>query len=138
MSKLIYKGYSVGHPWYYVRGGKTLSLKDIQAHVNAGRYEGYLAQHISKAHQRAEPGRSAELRDLRAKLIADFWQDVSRYRQCACELRQWREENTAKDAIVCADIHTAISLKVNHLINGFANLRSLDALPAQADLFDAM
>ncbi|MGH1464120.1 MAG: hypothetical protein ACRBBQ_02050 [Cognatishimia sp.] len=135
MSNLTHRGYGAGHPWYYLLGGDIPTPKDIRAHVLVGNYAGYLEQLISEADGKPEPKRSKVLADLRGKIVAELDADLSRYRSCARDLRSWREMIGWADPLQCDDAHTAISLKFNHIVNGFANLRTLDNLPSQGDLF---
>lgn len=135
MCILTHEGYSAGHPWYYVLGGAISTIKAIRACVLASDYRGYLADRIHEAGNKQEPERTQALNALRAEIIATMRGDISRYRECARELRRHRQECTDKTPSVCADIHTAISLKFNHIYNGFANLRTLDEIPTQLDLF---
>ena len=118
-------------------GGKRLSLKEIREAVRASGYGGYLAGDIAQADNLAEPRRSHVLRTMRAKAKAELQRDVSRYRELSRQLREYREAGrvTAQDG-ACADIHTNISLKHNHISNEFAHLITLDALLSkQGDLF---
>ena len=75
---------------------------------------------------------------MRAQIVSDLHTDISRYRECARELRAWRAANAETGAPKCEDIHTAISLKHNHIVNDLANLRTLDSLPKQGNLFDLL
>ncbi|CUI01883.1 hypothetical protein [Leisingera aquaemixtae] len=136
MAALKHRGYSAGHPWYYLLGGEIPPLRAIFAQVSTGAYRGYLASEIDAIAGKAKPQRSAALAACRAKLTVDLKADIARYRQCACSLRRYREETGAEKPVVAQDVHTAISLKFNHIVNGFANLRTLDAVPQQADMFD--
>lgn len=136
MSKLTHHGYSAGHPWFYLLGGAIPPIKAILAHVEAGEYRGYLADEIDRLSGKAEPKRSAEISAFRKQIVARLRADISRYRQCARELRTYRSADGPNGDCICADVHTAISLKFNHIVNGFANLRTLDRLPRQGELFE--
>lgn len=138
MNFLTHQGYDAGHPWFYHLGGDIPPLKAILTYVEAGEYRGYLADEIDTLNAKAEPKRSIEIRVLRKKLLAELRADISRYRGCARELRAFRQNDDAQLGCACADIHTAISLKFNHIVNGFANLRTLDGLPRQGDLFEGL
>lgn len=137
MRVLTHRGYSAGHPWYYFLGGDIPPIRAIRADVLAGAYRGYLADHIAGLSTKSEPKRSADIRKLRETIVSDLRADMSRYRQCACALRARRQSQGDAAENICDERHTAISLKFNHIVNGFANLRTLDALPLQADLFGA-
>ncbi|MBL4877172.1 MAG: hypothetical protein JKY10_11865 [Cohaesibacteraceae bacterium] len=132
-----YEGYKPGHPWYYRLGGKIPSPKQIEAYAMSAEYRGYLAGDINDAMNRVEPQRSAALRKIRTKVIADLRKDMSCYRGFACKLRRFRSDNSVKlDEHGCDNIHTAMSLKFAHIYNGFANLKTLDNVPnKQLDLF---
>jgi len=136
MTNLTHHGYNAGHPWFYVLGGKIPSIKAIRAAVQESAYQGYLAGEIFEKNGLAEPRRSKMLQSLRGKVMAELSGDIERYRQAACELRRFRATNTCNPKPVCADVHTAISLKFSHIYNGLANLRTLDSLPKQGELFD--
>ena len=86
----------------------------------------------------AEPKRSTVLRGMRDKFRADLARDLSRYRECVRELRRtdWELPDGSK-AMSCGEIHTALSLKHNHMVNNFGHLIYLDELLSkQMDLFD--
>ena len=131
MTKLSHKGYSAGHPWYYFLGGAVLKIKDIKEAVYASGYEGYLAEDIKNIARKPEPQHTRAINAMRCKLIDDLKRDVSTYRRCVRELRIHRLQNPELIGQCCAEIHTSMSLKHNHIYNGFANLRAVDALPAQ-------
>lgn len=136
MTKLSHKGYSAGHPWYYFLGGAVPKLKDIKEAVYAGGYEGYLADDIKAIAKKPEPQRSRAIREMRQNLIDNLRRDISMYRRCVRKLRQHRATNTKAVEASCAEVHTSMSLKHNHIYNGFANLKTLDVLPEQQlDLF---
>lgn len=129
-------GYNVGHPWYFRLGGAIPSPKQIKTEVESQGYRGYLAGDIDAAAAKSEPQRSDTLRALRKQVLRDLRKDLSRYRECACELRRFRRAGEVDDRPLTCDVYTAISLKSSHLTNGFANLRTIDeALTVQGDLF---
>jgi hypothetical protein len=130
-------GYSPGHPWHYHLGGRPLTLKQIRESVRRSGYRGYMAGDIAAIDRKAEPQRSAELRRLRAHVLAELKADISRYRDVVRDLRRYRE-SAAEDctAACCNDVHVAISLKHNHIYNDFGHLILLDdLLTRQGDLF---
>lgn len=131
MTKLSHQGYSVGHPWYYFLGGDVPKLKEIKASACASGYEGYLADEIKSLATKAEPQRTRAVKKMREKLIADLHEDISIFRSCVRELRRYREENPEPVSSSSAENHMSMSLKHNHIYNGFANLKTLDALPEQ-------
>lgn len=136
MSELKHEGYSAGHPWYYYLGGAVPKLKEIKASVHASGYEGYLADDIKAIAQKDEPQRAQAIKAMRDKLLDDLRRDISVYREGVRELRQFRREHPKPEGGSSADIHTSMSLKHNHIYNGFANLKTLHALPEQQlDLF---
>ncbi len=131
-------GYSPGHPWYYIRGGRILSFKAIRQSVIERGYQGYMREQIAEADAKAEPKRSELLRSMRAEVVGTFRADAYRYRECAAVLRTRRAEGLdASEPLSCADVHQSIALKHNHLFNDFAHLIVLDELlTRQMDLFD--
>lgn len=134
---LTYLDYRPGHPWFYKLGGKRLSLKAIREAVKSGDYKGYLATDIAKADRMAEPKRTAVLRAILDKARQDLTADIARYRECAFELAQHRREHERIDDNGCADVFVNISLKHNHIYNGFAHLHTLEHLISrQPSLFD--
>lgn len=135
---VTYKDYNTGHPWYYLLGGKVLKPREILVNVKLSGYQGYMADDILQADKKSEPQRSETLRKIKAKVLCDLWQDISRYRECANQLRKYRLTNDPQYAgRICDDIHTAISLKHNHIYNDLAHLNFLDRLlTKQKDLFD--
>lgn len=135
MSILSHQGYSAGHPWYYLLGGDIPSIKSIRACAILGKYQGCSARLIREADASAEPKRTEALRCLRNRAIEDLRSDISRYRECAREMRRWRDKSQQVNEPECGGVHTAISQKFNHILNGFANLHCLDQLPKQGDLF---
>ncbi len=129
-------GYHAGHPWYFRLGGAIPSPKQIKAEVESKDYRGYLADDIDAAAAKSEPQRSDTLRAMRERVLKDLAKDLSRYRECAQELRQFRRAGEQDERPLTCNIYLAISLKTSHLTNGFANLRTIDdALTVQGDLF---
>ncbi|NHK29680.1 hypothetical protein FF098_017370 [Parvularcula flava] len=130
-------GYCPGHPWYYVRGGKVLSLKQIRFEAEQNNYRGYMPDRLDEIDTKPEPKRSHSLRQLREKVREDLKRDVSGYRKQVNRLRRYRDHGALEEAQGCNDVHTAISLKHNHLYNDFAILREIETmLTKQRDLFD--
>ncbi|MCF8466219.1 MAG: hypothetical protein K9G33_02355 [Sneathiella sp.] len=136
--KLIpFGGYHAGHPWYYRLGGPIPTPRQIKAEVESKDYRGYLAGDIDAAAVKSEPQRSETLRALREQVLGDLRRDLARYRECAQELRTFRCAEEQDDRPLTCNIYLAISLKVSHLTNDFANLRTIDdALSVQGDLFE--
>lgn len=133
---LRFADYSAGHPWYYYLGGPVLSPKQIRAEVNEDSYLGYIST-IDEADQRAEPERSHELRKIRNQVLCELKRDLSRYREVVFKLHAHRREHENEEiGLSCDHVHTNVSLKHNHLYNGFGHLLRLDDLLArQPDLF---
>ena len=132
-------GYSAGHPWYYFLGGKVPTLKQIRAtaHARGDDYRGYRADEIDKAHLRAEPMRTNDLCKIRDEVLGGLCADISRYREVVRELHAYRAQHQYDESSMsCDGVHTSMSLKLAHIYNGFAHLKTLDALPIQSDLFD--
>lgn len=136
-SQLSYRDYGTGHPWYYFLGGAVLSPKLIKAMTKISGYKGYLRDEIADADSKAEPARSTALRTLRSKAVQDLRADLSGYRRSALRLHLYRKDiPVSADALSSSDVHTAISLKHNHLVNDFAHLITIDdLLNRQGDLF---
>jgi len=134
---LTHEGYSAGHPWYYVTGGRRLSIKEIQASVIASGYRGYMAHDIDKADQLNEPKRSGKLRSIRKEAKEALIFDISRYREVARDLVRRRGAGLDDvDELECADVHMSMSLKHNHIYNQLAHLLVIDELLSQqGDLF---
>jgi hypothetical protein len=130
--------YSPGHPWYYLLGGRIRPPGSILQDALDRGYQGYAAADIAATSQQAEPQRSAALRQLKTRFYADYRRDLATYRQLAHQLRQRRKQGLDdRNAPVCAEIHTSISLKYCHLYNDLAHLTFLDDLLSyQRDLFD--
>ena len=131
-------GYNSGHPWYYLLGGKALAPKQIRDCAKASSYRGYREEKILAAGNKAEPKRSEALRKIRREVMNDLTKDISVYRHCVFELNDHRRNHgEATNPVSCDDVHTAMSLKHNHIYNGFAHLACLDELPEQqCDLFE--
>jgi len=131
-------GYSSGHPWYYVLGGEVLRPKQILADCRLSDYKGCSAAEIERADRLTEPGRSDTLRQIQQSHLAQLKSDLSRYREYVRALRTDREDGRPP-APECRDVHVALSLKHNHLVNDFAHLIYLDdLLSRQKDLFDGL
>ncbi|VAX06543.1 hypothetical protein MNBD_ALPHA03-1202, partial [hydrothermal vent metagenome] len=115
-----------------------LKPSTILENVKASGYQGYMREDIYQVDKKAEPQRSETLRKIKAKVLHDLWSDISRYRECANQLRLYRQTNdTEYLGGICDDIHTAIGLKHNHIYNDMAHLNLLDNLMnKQKDLFD--
>lgn len=61
--------------------------------------------------------------------------DLARYLEL---VRTLRRERRSGEAHGCSDLHTAVSLKHNHLFNDLAHLDWIDdLLSVQLDLFDS-
>lgn len=133
-----YRDYNTGHPWYYFLGGPVLSPKQILENTRYSGYKGYRDDEIARLDRKVEPERSNNLRKLRCELIAKLKEDISGYRKRALELHRYRalNNNFTDVPVSCDDIHTNISLKHSHLVNGFAHLITIDeCLNKQGDLF---
>jgi hypothetical protein len=137
LSSLTAANYSAGHPWYYFLGGTILTPRQILEDTRTSGYKGYLRDDIAAIDKKSEPIRSDKLRQIRAETIKKLKSDLSRYRQCALQLHRHSKTELPINAVMsCNDIHTAISLKHNHLVNGFAHLITVDDLfNRQGDLF---
>lgn len=134
MSTSTVLGYDAGHPWYYVLGGAPLGPKQILRSVRARRYRGYLQEEIALSAARCEPRRSEELRKIRMCVHSSLRIDLARYRELVRALRRSRRSGEAPE---CSDLHTAVSLKHNHLFNDLAHLDWIDELlSVQLDLFE--
>lgn len=134
MSTSTVLGYDAGHPWYYVLGGPLLGPKQILRCVRARRYRGYLHEEIALSAARCEPRRSEELRRIRQSVSASLRIDLARYFEL---VRALRRERRYVEASECTDLHTAVSLKHNHLFNDLALLDWIDELlSVQLDLFE--
>lgn len=60
--------------------------------------------------------------------------DLSRYRRVVFLLHEHRKETSE---ITCAEVHTSVSLKHNHIYNELAHLAWIDdLLSVQLDLFE--
>lgn len=132
-----YGAYNFGHPWCYLLGNSVLTPKQIQQSVRSSSYRGYRQDEVLAASNRCEPKRSQLLREIRQQIIDELGKDISRYRKCVFELRRyWEQHGIPENPTCCDDIHVAVSLKHNHIYNGFAHLALRDELPAQqGDLF---
>jgi hypothetical protein len=133
-----HRGYCPGHPWYYFLGGRPRRPREILEATRQSGYQGYAREDIKAAEAMAEPKRSEVLRGMRDKFRDDLAKDISRYRECVRELRRtdWELPDGSK-AMSCGEIHTALSLKHNHMVNNFGHLIYLDELLSkQMDLFD--
>ena len=131
------RAYGAGHPWYYLLGGAVLTPKQIKGNVICSGYNGYLGGEIEAADRKTEPQRSQALKRFRARAMEELKRNISVYRRRTLELHRYRAANPLPDRpTCCADIHTNISLKHNHLVNDFAHLITIDALlEVQGDLF---
>ncbi|MEP3198208.1 MAG: hypothetical protein ABJO57_10085 [Lentilitoribacter sp.] len=129
--------YNAGHPWYYFLGGTILKPKQILENTRESGYKGYLRDDIAAIDKKLEPARSHKLRRIKANTIKKLKSDLAVYRQCALQLhRHPKTELPIKAVMACNDIHTAISLKHNHLVNDFAHLITInDLLYRQGNLF---
>ncbi len=129
--------YTPGHPWYYVLGGEPLALEEIKQRAIASGYQGYCFDRIEKADRLAEPKRSQVLRQMRAGFMEQLEKNTSQYQECMATLKVYHENTRAHDQPACADVHTSISLKYNHLYNDYAILHQLEErVSCQRDLFE--
>lgn len=131
------RAYGAGHPWYYLLGGAVLTPKQIKTKVSRCGYKGYLGEEIAAADRKPEPQRSQALKRFRARTMEELKRDINGYRRRALELHRYRAANDIPDRpSCCADTHTNISLKHNHLVNDLAHLITIDGLlEVQGDLF---
>ena len=126
--------YSIGHPWYYVRGGQPLTPKQILEEVREEGYRGYNRDEIALAASRCEPRRTQDLRTLRRLHLDRLRFDLAGYRRAVRNLRAHR---AATAETKCDDVHVSMGLKLSHLYNEFAHLLWIDELLShQLDLFD--
>ncbi|MEO9804791.1 MAG: hypothetical protein ABJF04_16160 [Reichenbachiella sp.] len=121
--------YSSGHPWYYVLGGRVLSIKEIWLDVRSSGCKGYREEEIAKS-----LGNDAKLRSIKENVLTTLNKDINRYRQYAFELHQYRKQ-ASKNEPICDDVHVSISLKRNHIYNDLAHLDYIDKLTPQLSLF---
>ena len=136
MRQLSHHDYHAGHPWYYLLGGAIPSPKDIRAAVQGSDCCGYLAEEIEAIARKPEPQKTQAEAAMRERVLAELRADISRYRECARNLHRHRRIIGITGAKPkCEGVHVAISLKHNHIYNGFAHLKALDVLPKQLDLF---
>ena len=129
-----HEGYSPGHPWYYFLGGMPLMPRQILEATRSCGYQGYAREGIAATDAMEEPKRSQKPRALRKRFEADLWRDISRYRECVKEFNKGDWLALDRDKVMaCNDIHTALSLKHNHMVNNFAHLIKIDGIADQAD-----
>ena len=124
--------YSPGHPWWYHLGGPVLGPRAIRDRVAAGSYRGYRAEAIDRI--AAGKGADRKLRTVRTEIAGELRRDLAGYRSAAAALRLRRnragpepDDPDDRGARVSSDIDQAVALKFNHVWNGFANLRTVDA-----------
>lgn len=129
--------YSSGHSWYYLLGGAVLSPKQIREETRQSRYRGYAKDDIFAADNKPEPQRSAALRQLRATFEVKLKEDMAIYRNRVLAMHRHRKDHGAPQNPSCSeDVHMAVMLKHNHLVNGFAHLVLIEGLlNKQGDLF---
>jgi len=128
--------YSPGHPWHYVLGANPPFPKQILERVKKRGYRGYRKHDIEEAAAKAEPARSIALRAIKEEARNSLFANLSRYREVARGLRQYRA-NPNEQPCFYADVHQSVSLKHNHIYNDLAHLIWLDELLSeQRDLFD--
>lgn len=97
-------------------------------------YRGDLQEEIALSAARCEPRRSEELRKIRVSVLSSLRIDLAR---CCVLVRALRPSRRSGEAAERSDLHTAVSLKHNHLCNDLANLDWIDKLLSmQLDLFD--
>ncbi|OKL42914.1 hypothetical protein [Pseudovibrio exalbescens] len=129
-------GYSAGHPWYYLLGGKRPTLKQISAYAERFEKRGYRAEEIDAAHRLPEPKRTQVLLKIRAEIMEGLRRDMSGYREAVRNLSAYRKNHQPEASPkICDDAHVAMSLKFSHLLNDFIHLQKLDSVPSQLDLF---
>lgn len=94
--------YDTGHPWYYVLGGKVLSIREIFNQVSISDYKGYNADEIGKA-----LGNNSKLCLLKADTTERLKKDISVYRQSALKLHRYRKlqiEDSTCNRDTCVDV----------------------------------
>lgn len=135
--KATWHNYGNGHPWYYFLGGPIVPLKELRTEAERSDRGGYLREEIEQLDGKSEPHRTVQLRQLKEGVATSLGRDLSRYREVVRELRQYRQLNAIpREFRGCDAVHTAMSLKVCHLWNGFANLHAINqCLNRQGDLF---
>lgn len=136
---VTYNYYSICHPWYFLLGGPVPHPSVIRAQVIETELTGYRRDEFAQISCMAEPQRSAAHRKAIEEVKTELRRDISKYRQCVVELRRYCETQDASEEPRCAaSVHTNLSLKVSHMINGFAHLHQLDEMEQQIDLFDLL
>jgi len=135
--RIVSVGYSPGHCWYYKLGGKVLYPKQIFESVKTSKYRGYAEDDICIANQKSEPQRSEALRQMRCYHLTKLRSDLTIYRRYALQLSVIRKNHGRVCLAESArDVDMSMSLKHNHLYNGFAHLVYIDeSLAIQGDLF---
>lgn len=102
------------------------------------RYRGYDEDDIVALGDLREPMLTQRHRVLRFRIVDDLCDDMMCYRKFFRALNAFRRaEPEAKRSPASEDPHLDVSLKHNHLYNGFARLASVEEfLSKQGDLFD--
>ncbi len=125
-------GYQPSHPWFYRRSGRVMPLRTILEHTKETGYLGYRAEDIRKAS--AGGNREAKLLELRDAVCVELKRDILRFREIRRKFMGLsRAGETDSDRYI--DLCTDMSLKHNHIYNGFAHLISIDGLSFQPSLF---
>lgn len=133
------RGYSPGHPWYYLLGGEVLPPKVIRFEARLAEYKGYRNEEILCAAGKPEPQRTKSLSRIRDEVRQSLSANISRYREVARELYAYRRSHAGEPLPNCSEaVHTSMSLKYAHIYNDFAHLDLLNSLPQQASLFDLL
>jgi hypothetical protein len=132
---LKHKGYSSGHPWYYRLGGRILSASEIRDEARGEK--GYLRDQIQKIDRLNEPKRSQAIIALRSNLERELREDLRVYIQVSRKLRyrrRWLGPYPDERRDIWDEPCTGMSLKHNHIWNGFANLDHLNRLREEQQL----
>jgi hypothetical protein len=126
-------GYDSSHPWYYLTGGRILTVDEIRAESCAGCDK----DRISKLNLMKEPRRSAEIKQLKASISDGLKRDAEIYAEQAARVeyrRRWLGpwQDQARD--MWEEPNSGIGFKHNHLRYGFSQMLGLDALTVEEQL----
>jgi len=124
------QGYSPGHPWYYILGGRPLSVDEIGA--DSCRNDVLATKDLP-----VDPGkRESALRRLKAEAERELAQDIERYQELVA---QGKAALSRCDILMGYGLETALFLKHNHICYRKSLLAEIKAklkTNRQKNLFD--
>lgn len=129
-------GYPFTHPWYYVRGGSLLPMKQLITLADHHETFGYAQDEIEAAGKRKGGARIDALAELHGQFKAKLLGLSNRYLQAAHDLETWRASGGALSADTMDEVHSNAGYVATQTFIALHHLALIERERAgQGDLF---